>query len=668
MFIRDRLAPLIAKGARPWIGFIWLYLFTLLWHFMAGGSVTAIAAAWLLSLLLGGLLCGDIFLNWALRDNQKFNNLPAKLVAGLLLTNICLYFMIWVLPCGLTANWLLFLGAILILWCFARPTRTDMLLPAGNGPELYFMLAAPLAVTAWCQDILHPIVIDAEGRATFHAWQDVPFHLSQISTFTASGFGPTAQAYHMTSYLLPATLVYTTGSSLLVSYASLLLPLGILISFLAAYALTRSIFGQWPALAASLALMVLPDASQQGFINAFLGYHWLQQVAPASAYGVAGAAFAFMLLLEACRTNQFRLICWGYAFVVVTLLYKAQIFVAISWLAFVFPALFIAGIARKYRLLLVLLLSAVFTGVIAASQSIPSVPTIKLDGSSLMPYSSFILSSMENGFIKHLFTSIFDSSENNVYLRAAAFILMLMICTFGAFSIIYAALVGQMKRCFTTAIWMFPLLVVAVYLVMACFLAFDGRGIGKPEELLHRHFVWAYFTLVIWCGAAVYRLIFGNAPPAGNQVKYILSMLVLFSAITPVSYGRGMQAMKNWGMNYPEFPACQVNAALYIRDHSAKDDVAQDSMNDHFLILSTLSGRQPFAVDAGGSRAPLGIQSRLRQLRQLSDLQYGGDAEFFMKTNAIKWYILNPGEHPRWASAMQQHAVFECEGYRVYHF
>lgn len=126
--------------------------------------------------------------------------------------------------------------------------------------------------------------------------------------------------------------------------------------------------------------------------------------------------------------------------------------------------------------------------------------------------------------------------------------------------------------------------------------------------------------------------------------------------------------MKAWGMNYPEFPACQVNAALYIRDHSAKDDVAQDSMNDHFLILSTLSGRQPFAVDASGSRAPLGIQSRLQLLRQLSDLEYFGDAEFFMKSNAIKWYILNPGEHPRWASAMQQHAVFECEGYRVYHF
>ena len=285
---------------------------------------------------------------------------------------------------------------------------------------------------------------------------------------------------------------------------------------LAAFSLGQLVFGKWPALAAGLALMLLPDAPQQGFGNPFLGYHWLQQVNPAQGYGVASAAFVFMLMLEACRTTQYRLIFLAYVFVIVTLLYKAQIFVAIAFPALVFPVLFMKGRIANYRVPLLLLFTAIYLGIVALSQMSLSVPTMRLDGSGLTAYSSLILGFQTDGFIKQTFTSLFFSAGNNGYLRAGSFVLMLIICTFGVYPVLYAALLGHLKRSFKPVVWLFPLMVVSIYLIMAIRLALDDRHIGMPEELLHRPFVWAYFVLVVWC--------------AGGLIIVSLAMLCLLAS------------------------------------------------------------------------------------------------------------------------------------------
>lgn len=644
---------------------------------MAAGDLPFIVVAWLFSLLLVSLLVGDLFLKWALKDNERFNNLPTKLLSGILCVNIFLFIASLTLPFGLTVDWIIFLILTLVLWFRARLVTSESFLRKHHLTETFFFLAIPLVVTVWCRELLHPVELKG-GVAIIRTWQDVYYHLCQITAF-ASSKGPgtisdvqmvdsVAHPYHMASYMLPAVLVDVTGSSALVAYASLLVPIGILMTALGAYSLGQLLFGKWPGLAAGLALMLLPDAPQQGFGNPFFGYHWLQQIAPAGSYGVASAAFVFMLMFEACRTSHYRLIILSYFFVLVTLLYKAQIFVAISFLVLVFPVLFMGGRVANYRTPLLLLLTCIYLGVIALSQASLSVPVMRLDGSGLMSYSSSILAMQTSGFIKQTFTALFVSLGNNGYLRAVSFGLMIIICTFGLFPVLYTLQFGYLKRFFKPSVWLFPLMVLTVYLVMASCLALDNRHIGTPDELLHRPFVWAYFVIVVWCAGAGYHRLFGDALPVSRQSKWYYVLLIIFLMIVPISYGKEISTMKIWGLGYQELPVCQVETARFIRANSYANEVVQDSMSDPHFILSALSERKPYVIDTGGVRMAVGIQPRINLLKQLKELKDGNEIESIMKEQAITWYVVNPTDHIQWDDAMISHIAFECGGYRLYHF
>lgn len=84
--------------------------------------------------------------------------------------------------------------------------------------------------------------------------------------------------------------------------------------------------------------------------------------------------------------------------------------------------------------------------------------------------------------------------------------------------------------------------------------------------------------------------------------------------------------------------------------------------------MSALSERKPFAIDSGGSRAPVDIRFCLDMLKQLKELKDGNKVDSFMQEHAIRWYVVNPKDHIQWAEAMIDRVAFECGGYRVYHF
>ena len=272
---------------------------------MTAGELPLIVAGWLLSFLMISFLAGDLFLKWALRDEERFNNLPTKLLAGILCVSSALAIGIFVLPLRLAVDWIILLFLVTILWFLARRGNYVKFQPTGNLPESIFVLVIPLLVTAWCRDILRPMELNGT-LAVIRAWPDIFFHMCQIESLTSSRgigsisdvsmVGATAHPYHIASYLLPAVLADVSGISGLIAFSSLLVPLGILLTALAAYSMGNLVFGKWPALAAGLGLMLLPDAFQQGLSMRFFSYHWSQQVGPAQCYGVACAAFAFTVL------------------------------------------------------------------------------------------------------------------------------------------------------------------------------------------------------------------------------------------------------------------------------------------------------------------------------------------------------------------------------------
>jgi hypothetical protein len=89
-----------------------------------------------------------------------------------------------------------------------------------------------------------------------------------------------------------------------------------------------------------MALFLLPDAFYQGWGNLFLGqFHWLIQASPAMPYGVASAALVFSCIFLFYKEQKIRLVVIAYGLVIMTLLFKSQIFVAISLPALILPIL-----------------------------------------------------------------------------------------------------------------------------------------------------------------------------------------------------------------------------------------------------------------------------------------------------------------------------------------
>ncbi|MBB1598194.1 hypothetical protein [Achromobacter sp. UMC46] len=653
------------------------YLTLLGWHYQVAGAVSFAAAGWLLLTISTAVVIGDLFCSAALKHYPRLHNVPTRVLIGLLLTNLILFLTGMLLPYGLAIHSIFLLIAASPFWLRAfRAGRVRAFGPVHASENLLFLLGA-VAVTVWCWDILQPIKIGAD-TTIIRAWMDIFYHLSQIASFASSRglgtlfdvqmAGAPAQPYHMASYMLPAALVDATGISTYVAYASLLTPLGMLLTVLGAYSLGAVAFGKWPALAGAAALILLPDAAQQGFGNPFLGYHWLQQIAPAQMYGVASAAVVFALVLESCRSSRLALVLCSYFFVLATLLYKAQIFVAISFMALMLPAFYLRGSWARFRAPILITLICLYFSAAAISQLSTSVPTLRLDGSGLSPYIGAVMALQDDGFMKGLFSSMLDAAGTSWLLQASVFSVMLLVCTFGVYLPAYLCLMRRARPVATPLARMFPLLVVCVYLVMATSLALDERHIGTMEELLHRPFVWAYFVVVVFFGGGLYASIYGDELPArrGTRLALLFLAVLLFSA--PLHYGRRIQTFKTWQTEYLALPTCQVDIARYIKVHSQPGDIVQDSLNDPGYRLTALSERKPYAIDSGGVRLPAGIKERLEELAALKRLESADELVAAMRRRGIRWYVVNPGDSINWVDAAQVQKVLDCGGYALFKF
>ena len=629
------------------------------------------------SLLLVSLITGDLFVKFILQDRVPFSNLITKFLLGIFCINICIFLLSIISPFGLSINWYALILIFSVLWVGSGWKQRGNILLIGDISEIIFFLIIPIAVTGWCQDLLRPIEI-TNGMGIIRAWPDIYYHLAQINSFASSSGGSTisdvqmagapAHLYHMASYALPATMVAITGISSLEAYSSLYIPLGVLLTALAAFSLINSTFGKWPALASSLALLLLPDAFQQGFGNPFLSYHWMQQIGPAGLYGVTVAAIAFIFLFESCRFTNYKYILIGYFFVGISILYKAQIFVAISFVALIYPILF-SEMKKKYvRIIFLLVLSVFFLSIVKISQKLPNIPALRLDGSGFSDFVSIIFGLQLDGLMRSLVSPFLSTPFIINIFTISVFSALLIICTLGVYIFIYISVLKRIKQSIKPYIWFYPLIVLLVYLIMATSLAMDDRHVGSPEELLHRPFVWAYFIFITWGIAGGYYFIWGDNPPSNSLSKLLFIFLTIGLLAVPVRFGQGISTIMAHGMNYQELPLCQLRAANFIKNNSNKFDVILDSNNDPKFLMTSLSERPIFVMDAGGYREPFGVKVRLNVSSNIRISEELNEVKSIMHNNSIKWYVVNPRTDIKWQLFANELRVFECGGYSVYKF
>ena len=657
------------------------------WNGLAVGQISVAGSLFFLALATLSVVVGGVFVRRVLGPSPKFASYSIRLVIGFLALNTVLYVTVLILPLPISASALIVLVGGIVLWWALRGNLALADQFKAPRSESWFLLFCVIATTFWCQDSFR-LLLDGASESTLQGWPDTFFHLRQISAFAAAQgsqslsdiqmAGAPTHPYHFASYMLPATLLSLTSQSSVQVYGGTYLPFGLLLLALAAFSLLASVFGNRAAMAGAAALLCTPDASQQGFGNSFLSYHWLQNIAPAGVYCISILAVAWLTMFEACRERRLLLVGVAYAIAACALVFKAQFFVAAAYLLLVFPAFFMVGISTNARRLHFYGMTAIFVLTVYISQFASSVPVLRLDGSGISGYGFSLLSAQREGIFSSAVAYVFEVATGGTFVLATAAVLLFG--TFGVWIIVYPLLFNRVRTRFSLMAALFPVLIVLNYLVMSQGLALDSRAIGRPEELLHRPFVWAYFIFVTWSAAAVYAMLLpeesaGSESAWGAQQDRFAPALVAFVATlalaVPAFLGRGIHSLVLW---YPDvrgvaIPSCVVKSANYIRTNSKALDVVQASDNDPHFVVSALTERQLFVAAVGGVRTPEGVYRRLSQVNYRLNRMTGSDeVAAFFNQNGIAWYLRRADATLTWSEVTDKFVVFRCESVRVYHF
>ncbi len=675
---REVAAPIGVGFRTDWIGptlFISvLTVFLSIWHYEVCRSLTA---AWVLLLASMGLVSlgwGGILMRCYPAWLRSGEALGVRFVTGYLLANTVLFALCMTLPCSMMMDVEIVGAAGLALggmWCVTPRTRGCF---AEDAPDLAALVISCAGAALWCVDALHPIEVTG-GATTFRLWKDCFFHAREISMFAqAHGLGsipnlllsgePTP-LYHYAGYVAPGALSNWLGASAFEMLTSFQMPFGILLGGLGAYALGGAAWGKWPGVAGTVAVVLLPDAYQQGFGNKFLSYQFHEQAAVTAGYGLACMALGWMFTVDGCKNAKRGSVLLGYVFAAICVAYKAHLFVANACLILIYPAFFFAGLKMSSRALIGALLASLFLYVVSVSQRVGGVPTLRLDGSYAKVYSGILLYSYDTGFWKRFFLwALGGQTGMSLDARLGA---MILVSTFGLWLLACPAAWLMLRKRAHPAVLFLPLFVVANYVLMGVGLAGDASGKWNAEELLNRPLIWAYFAVAAWTGAGLYAALVGSGGPKGTAGRVVAFACAAGCMAWPMRLAPKLQTMPAWSSSadwkiFNTAPTAAVEACKYIRTHSVASDVVQDSECDPTLMVTGLSERQEFVATPGKDGEGARRREELSKLAGMTDERR---IDAFAARHRIGWFLLRPETRVSWPDATLQKTVFQSGGYRV---
>lgn len=654
------------------------------WQWRVTGHLSIGDGISLLFLLALYVAFGNLFTRLIAPHACGMAGLPFQLLAGYFVFNSLLFMVALCSPMGMALN-LVLLSVVAVAGLRLWGRRGGTLHDATAAEHLAGCLAIVIScigATIWCGDAQTPPQTH-NGITIFTVWHDVYIHAREISVFAqAHGIGSIediklaggrAPIYHFASYLSPAAISVLSGASAMQVYSSLQLPLGIVLTGLAAYCLMAKLFGWGPGLAATVAIVLFPDAFQQGFQNRYLSYNFLAQINLGMLYGIACAALAWMFMLDGCRRKKIVPVLLAYGFLAICLFYKAHLFVANSYVLMIFPFLFFSAPVRPaWRAGAGVAATLLFCLIVAWSQSNPRVPVLRLDGSGIGRYIITLLGYYDTGWMKQELTRIFLHEKHSFLVEAALAAGMLMVSTFGVWIIGLGAMLLAGRRAMPAVFWVFPVIVVANFLIMTMGLAEDTRGVGSPDELINRPLVWAYFVVASWTAATGYRLLIGTGLPNGKAAAGCLAVagVCCLAAVYCAPNLQTLPQLPGHGsfVESGSMPSCMLQAADYVRRKSAQSDIIQDAKSDPLFVFTALSERQQYVGDAvfGGKQAL--HRQRLDDIATVPAIADAGQLQAFFRRHHIDWYLQHPDTPLSWPASIASHPAFACGGYRLFQF
>lgn len=642
------------------------------WLAVAGGAFSLRALLACEALFFAFYFTGSIFASIpALATGTSFE-LPLRLLFGYAVVNTALFALAWVSPLGIVSNFGVLLGLTLAVF-FRAKRRAEV---RSSSASLWLIPLCLLATSLWCQDSISPRA-EQGSVVLFKPWVDSFYHAVHIRIFAASHgassigdwrlAGVPARPYHYGMYMLPAFIKQASGIHSYTAFAGALAPVGVFFTGLAAYAFFASLWGAWPGFTAAAALLLLPDGAQQGVQNTFMSYHWLTQISPSATYGLAVLAIAWVFVIQGClRSSRLQLFV-GWSFAALLAAYKLHYVIASALLLLLVPAVFFrARIGRTQRALWVIAACAAYAIALVFVQSVPGVPLIRFDGSSLGEVlrliQTFAKPSALRDYVARHVGANFSRGSNLVF--GAPYVLFAVL---GLFAPLLVVLVVRMRKRASVLSLLFPILLIANFLAMFFGLALDFTS-NTPDELSHRPLMIVYFFVVAWVGGALGSIV-SEAPRLARAARPLLIGLSTLLLAVPARFGPGVQNM--WAMpqmSPVRLPISVVEVAEYIRCHGDSEDLFQDSQFDRFSELAALSERStfvahqlfliPFREDLVASRSA--IIDRLMRLRTAKAISATARAY------GLRWFVHQRGETLAWPEEISSKAVLSTGALTLY--
>lgn len=208
-----------------------------------------------------------------------------------------------------------------------------------------------LFTLAWNLD-LSPRLTNFYSTGRLNFWVDVLVHAGHLAGFAAPdaiGRGTVLMAdmapplYHYASLMPTALLATLTGTRVLDATVLIWIPLGILIMACGVAALGATLGGPCLSVLALAALAFIPAPERLTLDNGFLGFAWLIDTSPGTAYSLGVACAALAALIRWTHDQRHRTLVLAAALVASCFLVRANTFV---WLA---PAAALGAVAGWRR-------------------------------------------------------------------------------------------------------------------------------------------------------------------------------------------------------------------------------------------------------------------------------------------------------------------------------
>jgi hypothetical protein len=303
-----------------------------------------------------------------------------------------------------------------------------------------------------------------------------------------------------------------------------------------------------------------------------------------------------------------------------------------------------------------------------AARKVPGVPLIRFDGSCVGEILKLVKGFTQPGALRDFLAERIgrESPLLSNLLIGAPFVLL---AALGLFAPLLVILAIRLRSRTSPLLVLFPLLLIANFLVMFFGLALDFSR-STPDELSHRPVIVMYFGVVAWVGGAAGLSLLESRRLGRIARPAIIGLAAVLMAV-PASFGSGVQRM--WAMrNFSpvRVPIGLVRAAEYMRDHSGAQDVFQDSQFDRTYAVAALSERRAYAartmtrISYNSDR----VEERAEAIDKLMDL---GDAAAVANTAralGLRWFLLEPGSQVKWPEEIANRPAFELGGYKLYQF